>query len=478
MAEELKPDICVIGGGPAGIAVAIAAANAEVPVVLVEGSEMGGVNVAAAVPSKALVAAASRYESLRVGPAFGVTGAPLQVNLGKVHDHLRSATEAVAANGSAERLTALGATVVKAQARFVDGHTVVAGDTTIRAKHFVIATGAKPVIPDVPGLGEVDYLTFETIFDATRKMGHLIVLGADRYGLEIAQAYTRLGIDATVIDDGPALADEDPELAALVLERLRAEGIRVRDRTRILGVARRRGGIRATVAASAGSESEEIPVDGTHILVAPSRRAANIGGLGLDKAGIDHDGEGIKVDPHLRTTNNRVHAIGDVIAGPAGVNRAEHQAAMVAKRLLRQAGPATGVFPIPSMAMTDPALAAVGLDENEARRKHKDVRVLRLPFAESDLNQADRATSGLLKVIVTDRGQILGAAAVGREAGEVIALWSLAIANRLTIDAMQTFVAPYPTRADLSRRIAESFTGPGLTPPPRRRIIDFLRKSG
>jgi len=475
MAEELNPDICVIGGGPGGIAVAVAAANANISVVLAEEGDLGGANLSGTIPSKALIAAANRYEALRSGPALGVSGAPLQINLARVQEHVRSATDAVAANNSAERLAALGVTVIGAPARFVDQHTAVAGDATIRARRFVVATGVKTAAPRFAGLDDVDCLTFGNVFDTTRKMGHLIVLGATRYGLELAQAYTRLGIDATVVDDSPALADQDPELVTLIFERLHAEGIRIRDRTPIVGIARRRGGVRVTVAGRA--EGEEIPIDGSHLLLATGT-TPNVDGLGLDRAGIEFDGSGIKVDRQLRTTNSRVYAIGDVVAGPQSVSRAEYHANLVVKSALAHGLVRDDPDATPAQVLTDPPLASVGLRESEAERKHKNIKVLRLPFSESDLAQTERATAGLIKVIATDRGQIVGAAAVGREAGEIIALWSLAIASRLDIAAMQSFVAPYPTRADISRRVAATFAGPGLTPLPKRRIIDFLRKFG
>jgi pyruvate/2-oxoglutarate dehydrogenase complex dihydrolipoamide dehydrogenase (E3) component len=485
MADELKPDICVIGGGPGGIAVATAAANANVPVVLVEKGEIGGTELAAAVPSKALIAAANRYETLRSAPAVGVTGAPLQVNLGKVFDHVRAVMDAVAANSSAERLAALGVTVIRAEGRFTDRRTVVAGDATIRARRFVIATGAKPKAPDLPGLAGVDFMTLDTAFDGARKMTHLIVLGAGRRGLELAQAYNRLGVDTTVIDEQAALADDDPELAALVLSRLAAEGVRVRDSARIVGFARRRGGIRVTLGEGAaededeseGEDADRIHVDGTHLLVATGS-APNVDGLGLPEAGIGNGPNGIKVDSRLRTTNPRVYAIGDVVAGPTAANRAEHHAHLVLKSVLYRLPIRDDVGAVPLIAFTDPALATVGLGEAAAREKHKTVRVLRLPMSENDLSQADRTTAGMLKVIVTQRGRILGAAAVGRDAGEIIGLWSLAIANRLGISAMQHFVPAYPSRLELSRRVAASFDGPGLTPPWRRRIIEMLRKFG
>ncbi len=475
MAEELKPDICVIGGGPGGIAVAVAAANANLPVVLIEKGEMGGANLAMAVPSKALVAAASHYETLRSGPAMGLTGAPLQVNLAKVFEHVRSVMDSVAANVSAERLTALGVTVLKAEARFTDRRTIAAGDTMVRARRFVVATGATPTAPDLPGLADVDFMTLDAAFDSARRMNHLIVLGAGRRGLELAQAYNRLGIDTTVIDEQPALADDDPELGALVLDRLRAEGIRIRDNAQIVGFARRRGGTRVTL--KEGDDGEEFTVDGTHLLVAAGS-APNTGGLGLDEAGIRYDAAGIQVDRRLRTTNRRVYAIGDVIAGPTAVNRAEHQAGLVLKSALYRLPVRDDEAAVPLIAFTDPALATVGLTEAAARARHKAVRVLRLPFSENDMAQADRATAGMIKVITTRKGEILGAAVVGRDAGEIIALWSMAIARRMAISAIASLVPAYPSRADISRRVAASFEGPGLTPLWQRRIIEFLRKFG
>ena len=196
MAEELKPDICVIGGGPGGIAVATAAASHGIPVVLVERARLGGANLSrGTIPSKALLAAANLHETLRRAPAFGVSAAPLQVNTGKVREHVRAVVEAVAVNVSAERLTALGVRVVTGDARFVDQRSVSVGETLINARRFVIATGSAPAMPDLPGLAEIEPISLESVFDLERKPSHLLIVGAGGYALELAQAYTRLGID-------------------------------------------------------------------------------------------------------------------------------------------------------------------------------------------------------------------------------------------------------------------------------------------
>ena len=482
MPETLTPDICVIGGGPAGIAAALAAAREGVPVVLVEKGALGGSDpVSGSIPSKALLVAAEINELLRRGPAFGVTGAPLQVNLTKVREHLATIGAAVAANVSAERLAAVGIKVIKAAARFADRDTVLAGDLAIRARRTILAVGTEPAPPEIPGLDGIDWMTVVGALDLGRKPTHLIVLGAGRAGLELAQAYNRLGIDTTVLDRDPALPEVDPELAAIVVDRFRAEGIRVRVGVDIVSVGRRRGGVRFTVS---DPEGDSAAIDGSHLLIATGRRP-NVDGLGLDAAGIRSTPNGIVVDRKLRTANRRVYAIGDAVDGPGDAAWSRQQAEQVVKsilfRLPFEMRPDAGPF----VAFTDPALATVGIDEAEARRRHgSGVRVLRFPFAENERAQIERMPAGMIKVVVARSGRVLGAGIAGHDAGEMIALWSLAIARRLPISALASFPAPSLTRAEISHRVAASLAErnaaetPGLAAAWRRRIITLLGKFG
>ena len=482
MPDTLTPDICIIGGGPAGIAAAIAAAGEGVAVVLVEKGALGGSDLATgSIPSKALMAAAEVNELLRRGPAIGVTGAPLQVNFAKLREHLSAVGTTVAANITAERLATLGVTVVNAAARFTDRDTVVAGEATIRARRFILAIGGQPVAPEIPGLDGIDYLTTAGIFDLSRKPTHLIVLGAGREGLELAQAFNRLGIDATVLDGGPALPEVDPELAAIVVDRLRAEGIRVRVGVDIVSVGRRRGGVRFTVSAPEG-DGEAAAIDGSHLLVVTGRKP-NVDGLDLGVAGIRVDDHGIVVDRNLRTGNRRVYAVGDAIAGRADAARGQFQAGQVVRQILFRRPLVDNSDQAPFVAFTDPGLATVGESEAEARRRHGNhVRVLRFPFAENDRAQIERMPGGMVKVVVGPHGRVLGAAIVGHDAGEMIALWSLAIAQRLPVAALATLPVPYLTRAEISRRVAaglaEREARPASSNPWRRRIIALLSKLG
>ena len=236
----------------------------------------------------------------------------------------RAVSEAAAANLSEERLAALGVTLIRAEGVFADRRTLMAGETAIRPRHFVIATGSVPLRPDHAGLDDPDILDVAGALDLSRKPSHLIVLGAGARALEFAQAVNRLGIDASVIDSGPALAGEDPELVAPLLDRLRLEGVRVREQATIVAFGRRKGGIRATLM----EDGEEVGIDASHLVVVPGRVPA-VDGLGLDAAGVDHGPAGIVVDRRLRTTNKRIYAIGDAVAGPASANRAEHHAGLV-----------------------------------------------------------------------------------------------------------------------------------------------------
>ena len=480
MPESLSPEICVIGGGPAGLAAALAAADEGVSVVLVEKGALGGAGLASgSVPCKALLAAAEVNELLRRGPAMGVTGAPLQVNFPKVREHLAAVGAAIAANFTAERLAARGITVVSGAARFTDRDTAVAGETAIRARRFILAVGAEPSPPPIPGLDGVDFMTPASAFELSRKLTHLIVLGAGREGLELAQAFNRLGVDTTVLDRDAALPDADPELVAIVVDRLRAEGIRVRAGVDIVSVGRRRGGVRFTLA---HPEGDAAAIDGSHLLLASGRKPA-VDGLDLAIAGIAVEATGIVVDRHLRTGNRRVYAIGDAVAGPAGAARGEAQARQVVRSILFRLPLSDRSAEAPYVVFTDPALATVGLGEADARQRHgAGVRVLRFPFAQNDRAQIERMPAGMIKVVVDPRGRVLGAGIVGHDAGEMLALWSLVVARRLPISALADLPAPYLTRSEISRRVAAGMSErqgrPGLTATWRRRIIDMLSKLG
>jgi len=475
MTEVLTPDICVIGAGSGGLSVAAAVAAFGVPAVLIEKGKMGGDCLnSGCVPSKALIAAARRAHDARTDNPFGVS-AHVDVTYDKVRRHVHDVIAAIAPNDSVARFTGLGVRILRADARFIDEQTVAAGDTwLVKARRFVIATGSTPVIPPIPGLDNTPHLTNETIFDLKECPSHLIVIGAGPLGLELAQAYRRLGADVTVLEAGRPLAKEDPECAQAVLDQLKREGIALRANAGIVRTGRiKGGGVTITLESAHGNNV----IEGSHLLVAAGRKAM-VAGLDLDKASIRTGPSGIVVNKGLRTTNKRVYAIGDAAGGAQFTHLASYHAGLVVRNALFRLPVAVNGDIVPRVTFTDPELAHVGLTEADARQRHGTIRILRWPFYNNDRAQTERDTRGHMKVVTTGRGKILGATIVGAQAGDIISVWSLAIDRGLNIRSMAGVVLPYPTRAEAGKRLAIDFFTPGLTSPLLRRIITVLRRFG
>lgn len=472
MAETLTPDICVIGAGSGGLSVAAAAAAFGVPTVLIEKHKMGGdcLNTGC-VPSKALLAAARRAASMRDSGAFGVTAQLASVDFAKVHAHVHRVIAAIAPNDSVERFTGLGVRVIKGHAAFKDRRTVVVGDIEIRARRFVIATGSAPAVPPIPGLDQSPYFTNETIFSLTELPKHLIVIGAGPIGLELAQAFRRFGSDVTVLEAAQPLAKDDPEAAAIVVMALEREGVIIRSGVKVAEAACAVGTVKVTVD---GGET----IEGTHLLVATGRRPVTAG-LGLEEAGIRHDGAGIVVNNKLKTSNARVYAIGDAVAGQLQFTHvANYHAGLVIRNALFRLPVRANNDVIPWVTYTEPELAQTGLSEAEARKLGHKIRIVRWPYHDNDRAQTERETHGHIKVVTTAKGKILGASIVGSQAGELITAWTLAIAQGLNIRALTSIVVPYPSLSELGKRAAIDYFTPSLTSPWVRRIIAWLRLFG
>jgi pyruvate/2-oxoglutarate dehydrogenase complex dihydrolipoamide dehydrogenase (E3) component len=478
LSEVLKPDLCVIGAGAGGLSVAAIAASFGVPVVLIERDRMGGdcLNVGC-VPSKALIAAADLAQGMRDGGRFGLGRGDPQVNMARVREHVRGVIDAIAPNDSAERFTALGVRVLKAEARFTDATTVAAGDLTIQARRFVLATGSRPSAPPIPGLDQVPYLTNETVFDLTRRPERLLVIGGGPIGAELAQAHRRLGAEVAILEAARLLPRDDPEIAAALERALLKEGVEIHAGITIERVALRDG--RIVVELRQGGESRT--VQGSHLLVAAGRRPVT-DGLGLDAAGIAHDGAGITVDSGLRTTNKRVYAIGDC-AGPGGgpykfTHVSNYHAGLVIRSALFRLPVRVDTRAIPRVTYTDPEIASVGQSEDEARASGAAIRILRWPVAENDRAQAEHRTAGHVKAIVTPRGKVLGCAIAAAQAGDLIVPWTLAIAKGLKVQDLAGLVVPYPTLSEVTKRAAVEFLKPSAHNPWLRRAVSFARRFG
>jgi pyruvate/2-oxoglutarate dehydrogenase complex dihydrolipoamide dehydrogenase (E3) component len=476
MEEVLQPDLCVIGAGSGGLSVAAAAAQFGVPVVLIEKGRMGGdcLNFGC-VPSKALLAAGKRAEAVRTASVFGVDVIEAQIDHARVHDHVHGVIAAIAPNDSVERLTGLGVRVLQANASFLDGNTIEAGRVLVRARRFVVATGSSASIPAIPGLSEVRYFTNETIFDVSERIQHLIVLGGGPIGVELAQAHKMLGSHVTMIEAASFLGHEDPEATQVVLKRLEDAQVMLRQGARVERVERAVQGVAVHIAKQGDTEI----IKGTHLLVATGRRP-NVKSLHLERARVAYDERGIKVNQHLKTTNHRIYAIGDVIGGAQFTHLANYHAGIVIRNALFRLRPKVSAAAIPRVIFTEPELAQVGLTEAEARKRHRHrrIRILRWPFADNDRAVAERTTEGFIKVITKKNGEILGCTIVGPAAGELIQLWVIAIQKGMKLGDATGFVLPYPTLSEISKRVAFTIYQPTLTKRWLRSIIGMLRRLG
>lgn len=477
--DKIKTDICVIGSGAAGLSVAAGAAQMGAKVVLIErhirDGVMGGDCLhTGCVPSKALLAAAAQAKAMGAGAAFGIAPQPAEVNFARVREHISEVVGTIAPIDSVERFETLGVRVIDAPARFTGPRDVESGSTRVRAKFFVVATGSTAAVPPIPGLLEVPYLTNETIWELPALPEHLIIIGGGPIGMEMAQAFRRLGSDVTVLEGASALGRDDPELSTVVKDSLRADGVDLHEGTHVKSVARE--GEQITVIAEKDGAAHM--VSGSHLLVAVGR-APTVEGLNLDAAGVVHSSKGITVDGRLRTTNKRIFAIGDVVEGaPQFTHVAGYHAGIVVRNALYRMPAKADLSAVPHVTYTDPELAHVGLTAEAAIREYgkNKVSVLRWAFAENDRAQAERKTAGLIKAVVHKNGRILGASIVGAEAGELIQLWVLAISAKLKIAALTGMIAPYPTRGEVSKRAAGAFYTDFLFGPRNKAIIRMLLK--
>jgi pyruvate/2-oxoglutarate dehydrogenase complex dihydrolipoamide dehydrogenase (E3) component len=472
MVRTLTPDLCVIGAGAGGLAVAAGAAQLGADVVLVEQGAMGGDCLnSGCVPSKSMIAAARLAHSWRHGAALGLCCQPPRIDFAAVADSVGRVIARLAPNDSVERFQGLGVTVLPAMGRFTGPRTLRAGDAEIRPRRFVIATGSQPAVPPIPGLARLAYLTNETVFHNRTLPEHLIVIGGGPIGIEMAQAHRRLGARVTVLDQGRLLPRDDPELVALLSEQLSDEGIELRPRVMVASAVEAEAGLSLCL-----SDGERIA--GSHILIAAGR-TPSIEALDLSAAGISANHHGIVVDARLRTTNRRAFAIGDVAGGPQFTHVASYHAGVVIRNALFRLPAKVDYRALSWVTYTDPELAQAGINEADARQRFGDsVRVMRWPFAENDRAQTERDTAGLVKVVTRRDGRILGAAILGAGAGELILPWVLAIAQQLKIRALANLIVPYPTRGEAGKRAAGNFYTPRLFSPRTRRIVRFLAQFG
>ena len=466
-------DICVIGAGPGGLTVAAAAARFGRQVVLIEQGRMGGdcLNYGC-VPSKALIVAARHAHAFRASSSFGIRAMEPDISFPGVMDHVHSAIAAIAPNDSEERFLQLGCRVIRAKARFISPDAVAAAGQTITARRFVIATGSSPAVPPIAGLAAVPYFTTDTIFDNRIKPAHLIILGAGPVGLELGQAFRRLGSAVTVLEAKAPLARADPVLRKILLDALGREGVEIMAGCRVEAFREESGHIHASVE-TAGVKRE---ISSTHLLLAAGRRP-NVADLGLEAAGIAVSASGIGVDPGLRTSNPRVYAIGDV-TGAQFTHAASHQAGLVIRNALFRLPIRYEASAMPWVVFTDPEFASVGLSEAEAARRGLAPHIVDLPFADNDRAIIERRTDGCMRILLDRKKRVLGAAIVGTSAGELLFPWVHLTRSGERLRTMADAVVPYPTLSETGKRAGIASYAGLASNPWVRRIADVMAVFG
>ncbi len=468
--EQIKTDILVIGAGSGGLSVAAGAAQMGASVVLLEGHEMGGdcLNFGC-VPSKALIASGKAAHAQAHSQVFGVADQAPQVDYAAAKAHVKDVIAQIAPMDSQDRFEGFGIRVIREFGTFVSPRVVQAGPHQITARRVVIATGSSPLVPPIPGLADVPYLTNETLFDLTETPRHLMIIGGGPIGMEMAQAHQRLGIQVTVIEGAKALGRDDPEMAAYVLDGLRAEGVEIVE-----------DALAKQIRGSAGAITVETQdgrvFDGSHLLVAVGRKA-NVDQLNLAAAHIEPSRTGIKVDASLKTTNRRVYAIGDVAGGAQFTHVAGYHAGVIIRSALFGLPAKARTDHIPYATYTDPELAQIGLSEADARAQYGNkLTVVRFDIGHNDRLIAERNSGGLIKAMVV-KGRPVGVSIAGPQAGELINLWALVIANRLKMSAVAGMVAPYPTVGEVNKRVAGAYFTPQLFDNPKvKRMVGIVQR--
>lgn len=445
-------DLCVIGAGAGGLLVTYVAARLGFNVVLVESGKMGGdcLNYGC-VPSKSLLSVGKAVDMCRHLDHYGFSNCLPGIDYAAAMRYVQSVIETIEPNDSVERFEALGTVVMQGRAVFVDKQTVRVGNKKIRAKRFVIATGSKPFIPPIPGLPDINFLTNETLFSLRAKPRHLLIIGAGPIGCEMAQAHLMLGCDVTVLDLGSLLPKDDTEAVAIVKDKLLAQGLQLHEKIEIKSVSQQGDDVEVQFL----KDGQLQRISCSHLLVATGR-APNVAGLQLEKAQIMYSKRGIVVDSRLRASNKHIYAIGDVTGRSQFTHVAGYQAGIVIRNLFFKVPAKVDYKALPWVTYCQPELAQVGMTELMAKSQGHQYQVLKLGFDENDRAQTEGDTTGFIKVLVSKK-RVIGVTIVGANAGELLLPWSLVIQQQLKLSAVTSLIAAYPTRSELSKRVAGQY---------------------
>lgn len=468
-----KCEICIIGAGAAGLSVASGAAQLGINIILIEGNLMGGdcLNYGC-VPSKSLLSIAKHYYQAKNSEKFGFKTVVSEANISNILEKVRQVIKEIEPNDSIERFTNLGVNVITGFATFVDRKTVIINnDHYIEADYFVIASGAKASIPNIPGLEKVNYLTNETIFSIKENPDHLIIIGGGPIGIEIAQAFAMLGVQVSLIARHNILPKEDSDLVDILRQQFKFQGINCHENVKVLKIDK----IDNNIALSISNNNEEIIIKGSHLFLATGR-SPNIKQLNLEAAGVNYTDFGIDVDNRLRTSNKKIFAIGDVTGGLEFTHVAGYHAGIIIRNILFRQRAKVDYRAVPRVTYTYPELAHVGLTFEKAKEQFGDgVKITVFEFADNDRARTEHETMGKIKLITNQKGIVLGVSILGLNAGELLMPWIDLMNRRESIKAFTKNIIPYPTLSEMNKQVVSKYYSPLLFSPLVRKIVKFLK---
>ena len=463
----VKRDLVVIGGGAGGLVVASVAAQLGLDVVLINKEEnMGGDCLHyGCVPSKALLKSASVAHTISHASQWGVTVAQPVIDMASINAVVKKAVNTIQVHDSRERFESLGCEVVTGEAHFISESQIEVNDKTIEAKRFVIATGSSVWTPPIKGLDSINYLTNEDMFSLPELPESLIVLGGGPVGVEMAQAYSRLGSKVTIVELAPRiLSREDEQSSEILTEVLSAEGVSIRVNSEVVEV--RSSGKNKRIILKDGNE-----IEAEEILIAIGRRAV-VDSLSLDKANVIYDAKGIKVNRKMQTSNKKIYACGDVTGEMQLTHVAELQAGIVLANMIFKLPKKINYDVIPSVVYTEPEVAQVGISV-EACKKMSHGEVYQFDVAKLDRAITDGHDKGMA-TILTRKGRIVGAHIIAPHAGELIHELALAIQEKMKVSKLTSLVHAYPSYSQLNKRLAGQYYNDRLFSRWTKKIVAFL----
>jgi pyruvate/2-oxoglutarate dehydrogenase complex dihydrolipoamide dehydrogenase (E3) component len=457
-------NLVVLGAGTAGLVSAAAAAGLGAKVALIEKNLMGGdcLNVGC-VPSKALIRSSRVRAGFQQASEFGIeTSAESRVNFPEVMERLRRLRAGISHHDSVQRFSSLGIDLFLGEGRFFNRKVIEVDGKLLRFKKAVIATGARPAVPSIPGLEGVGYLTNETVFSLTEQPSSLLVIGGGPIGCELAQAFCRLGSKVTLVEAGAQfLAREDPDAAAVLEHSMRSDGVDLRLAARVVRFESEKGKRVAYIE----REGREEKLETEEILLGVGR-IPNVEGLQLERAGVEFDQKrGVQVDDRLRTTNSRIFAAGDVSLDYKFTHTADAAARIVIQNALFLGRKKVSSLTVPWCTYTSPEIAHVGLYEGDAQKQGVETTTFKILFSEVDRAILDGKEEGFVKIHVRKGGdEILGATIVADHAGDMISEITLAMVAGVGLGKIANVIHPYPTQAEAIRKAADAYNRTRLTP--------------